>query len=115
MKTHLKIAQYVSDLLENKFSFMGRRFGIDPLLGLLPGLGDFLGLVFSFYLVWIGSRMQLPKDKINLMLQNIVLDFMFGIIPFVGDMSDFVFKANTRNMAILRKYEQNPIIDGNIV
>ena len=83
---------------------MGMRFGLDPLLGLAPGIGDFLAFIFSAYIVWIGTRMGLPKEKIARMVFNIVADLVIGAIPVLGDIGDFAFKSNSMNLKILHEF-----------
>jgi hypothetical protein len=104
MYSHLRVATYIAELLDNRFKILGFRFGIDPLLGLFPVLGDVFTLLFSMYLLWIGLRMRIPEERITEMIRNIVLDFVMGLIPVVGDFSDFVYKANIKNLEILKKY-----------
>lgn len=115
METHLKIASAVANLLDNSFEIFGRRFGINGLLGLLPGLGDLIPALLSFYLVWVGTKMNLPKTEIARMMGNIMFNFFVGLIPLVGDYVDFFNHANLKNLAILRKYSQHKIIDGEII
>ncbi len=115
MDKHLKTARIITKLLETNFTLGNFRFGIEPLLGLIPFIGDFIGLIFSFYLVWIGRGMGLPEKEIARMLRNIVIDFVGGLIPFLGDIFDFAFKANTKNMKIIEKYAKSSAIQGKII
>ncbi len=80
------------------------KFGLDPILGLFPGLGDVIGLVLSLYLIWIASRMHVPEQKIKLMLRNVLVDFAIGVVPFVGAVGDFFFRANAKNLQILKEH-----------
>lgn len=114
MEMHLKTARILTDLLENKFKIGGIRFGLDPVISIIPGFGDFITAVASFYLVWIGVKMRIPQTKTIEMLGNIALDFFIGLLPVVGDMTDFVFKSNSRNMRILEEYA-GQIVEGQIV
>ena len=114
MEQHIKFAKVLTDLLENKFSIGKFKFGLDPILGLIPGFGDIFTTILSLYLVWIGIQIHLPQEKIIEMVKNVVLDFLIGIFPLIGDLTDVLFKANTKNMSILEKYHAN-IIDGDIV
>lgn len=111
MKSHLRFAVFLVHLLDNKFRIFNFRFGIDPLLGLIPGFGDAASLLLSFYLVWIGTQLKLPRNRINKMFLNIMLDFLFGLIPLAGDAIDFVYKANSRNLRIIREYSDS-VIEG---
>lgn len=114
MENHLKTARLLTDLLENKFGIGRFRFGFDPIISAIPGFGDLVTAVLSFYLVWIGMQMRLPQDKIVEMVGNIVMDFLIGLFPVLGDMTDFVFKSNSRNMRILEEYNRN-IINGQVI
>ena len=104
MNKHLKFAVALSELLDNKFKVGRFSFGIDPLIGWIPGLGDVIGASLSFYLVWIGLQMKLPAPKIARMIGNIFIDLVLGLIPIVGDVSDFFYKANLKNLDILKQY-----------
>lgn len=112
MEYHLKNAYRISQLLDSKFNILGFRFGLDPLIGLIPGLGDTLTAILSLYLVYIGVRMNLSLSKIMLMIFNIILDYVIGIIPVIGDLTDFVFKSFERNyLILLNEYQRiNPPI-----
>ena len=70
--------------------------------------------ILSFYLVWIAYQLKIPQDKINEMIGNVVVDFVIGLIPFLGAVGDVFFKANTKNLKILKKYYV-PTIDGEII
>jgi hypothetical protein len=77
--------------------------GLDPLLGLVPGAGDFLSACISALIVHHAVRLRIARIAVARMVLNIAIDTLVGAIPFVGDAFDFVFKANTKNVAILRE------------
>lgn len=104
MKQHFDFAEKLAELLDNKFQIGKFRFGLDPILGFIPGVGDFIGIALSFYLIWIGAKSGLHKFHLMRMVGNVLLDTVIGAIPVVGDFFDFGFKANIRNMNILRKH-----------
>jgi hypothetical protein len=81
----------------------GRRFGIDAVIGLVPIVGDLVSGVIGLYLIWRGSRLGVPKIVLARMLTNTAIDLAIGGIPFIGDAFDFWFKANTRNLGLMRK------------
>lgn len=113
---YFEVAESLAQLLDNQFKIGTFRIGIEPLIGLIPGIGDALTLFLSLYLVWVGIKMKLPVEKITLMIVNVALDFILGIIPVVGDVSDFFYKANLKNMEILRSFRsKTPIVDAEIV
>lgn len=116
IRSHYQLAVMLTELLENRFKVGGFSFGIEPIISALPGIGDMLMFMISGYLVWIGMQMKLPASAISKMIANIIFDFLMGVIPFFGDIADFVFKANTKNMAILREYVDNQeVVEGEIV
>jgi Domain of unknown function (DUF4112) len=78
------------------------RYGLDPLLGfLLPGIGDVVGSLFGLYIVGIATRRGLSKIVIARMMLNLGIDALVGVIPLLGDVADFVFKANDKNLKLL--------------
>ncbi len=104
MKQHLRFAEYLTDILENKFKVFGVRFGLDPIIGLIFGAGDMVTLIVGVYFIWIAKKMHLPDVAIARMMKNIFLDFIIGTIPFIGDLFDFSFRAHLKNMEIIRSY-----------
>lgn len=98
---HLRMARSISRILDNKFKFMGFRFGIDPILGLIPGIGDFVPMFFSLYLIWVGTKYDLEKELITKMMRNVVLDLLISLVPILGDIADFTYKASTKNYRLL--------------
>ena len=78
------------------------RFGFDALIGLIPNVGDSLTSLASFYILVAGVRYGVPKITLLRMAFNIGLDYLVGSIPFLGDAFDFFWKANSRNMDLIR-------------
>ena len=115
MINHLTAAKSVAQLLDNQFEIMGVKFGLDPILGVIPFLGDVVSLGLSAYIIWIAYQMKVPAHEIGRMWKNVFFDFVLGVIPFIGDVSDFFFKANMKNLAILEKYSKaETIIEGEL-
>ncbi len=104
MDTHLTNAKRLTRLLDTKFQILGFKFGLDPLLDLIPGLGNIVGTFVSLYLLWIGYRINIPKKVYIQMIGNIIIDFAFGSIPFAGVVFDAFYKSNIRNLALLERY-----------
>jgi hypothetical protein len=96
----------ISRLLDNAIGIPGTkfRFGLDPILGLLPGGGDTVTGGLSAYIVVEAARMGLPREVLWQMVVNIILDSLAGTIPIVGDLFDLGWKANVRNIALLEKH-----------
>jgi hypothetical protein len=88
-------------LLDEQYSFLGIKFGIDPLLNLFPGLGNLLGVAISIYLFWIAYQKKSEPVVYFKMALNIILDFLMGVIPVLGLIFDLAYKSNVRNLKIL--------------
>ena len=88
------------------------RYGIDGLIGLIPIVGDLLGVVISLWLVREARALGAPRYLVARMLGNVALDGVVGIVPFVGDAFDVMFRANMRNIRILRRWmDKQPRMD----
>ncbi|MCA1557330.1 MAG: DUF4112 domain-containing protein, partial [Acidobacteria bacterium] len=81
---------------------LGWRFGLDAIIGLIPGVGDTLTSLASFYILAAGVRYRVPKITLLRMGMNIGIDYVFGAVPFVGDLFDAAWKSNQMNMELLR-------------
>jgi Domain of unknown function (DUF4112) len=86
----------------------GRRVGIDAIIGLVPFVGDLIGGGMGLFIVWRASRHGLPRIVVARMLANTAVDMMVGLIPFLGDAFDLWFKANTRNLGLMRGFVEEP-------
>src|SRR5690606_13700634 len=104
MNSHIKNARMLTDLLENKFSLFGFKFGLDPIIGFIPFFGDALTFLLSAYIIWIAHNSDVPGHAITKMWRNIIFDFFIGSVPVIGDISDFFYKASTKNLKILEQY-----------
>jgi Domain of unknown function (DUF4112) len=97
-------------LLDNSIRIPGTqiRFGLDGLIGLVPGIGDAAGAIVSSHILTQAAQLGAPKSLLVKMGVNIGIDAILGIIPGVGDLSDFVWKANHRNVLLLNEYLDKP-------
>jgi hypothetical protein len=97
-------------LLDNSITLPGTRFriGIDAILGLVPGLGDLLGVLASSYIVREAARVGAPPSVLTRMAFNVAVEGLVGLVPFFGDVFDAVWKANQRNYALLEEHIENP-------
>lgn len=84
----------------------GFRIGLDPILGLVPGAGDLVSGGFSAYLIFLATRLGLPRKMLGQMVFNIALESTVGFVPVVGDLFDAAYKANIRNLALLEQHLQ---------
>ncbi|MCC5914085.1 MAG: DUF4112 domain-containing protein [Balneolaceae bacterium] len=80
------------------------RFGLSPLIGLIPGIGDFAGLILSLYVLYEARKVGADGKVQRKMIRNMLIEFVGGLTPVLGDAFDAVYKANTRNTEILRAY-----------
>jgi hypothetical protein len=84
---------------------LGRwRIGLDPIIGLLPGAGDWIGAVLSLYVLYEGARLGVPAGVLGRMGGNILVETIFGSIPVLGDLFDFAWQANTKNLALVEQH-----------
>lgn len=92
--------------LDSAFQVPGTRFrfGLDPIVGLLPGAGDLVTGFFSVMILLHSVRLRIPKVVIARMMVNIGLDLLTGAVPLLGDLFDAAFKANLRNLALLERH-----------
>jgi hypothetical protein len=100
----------IARLFDQAFAVPGTqwRFGIDALFGLVPGLGDIVGAVVAVYALHVARTLRAPGAIQLHMLGNIAVDAIVGTVPLVGDLFDFVFKAQTRNLALLDAWVAAP-------
>lgn len=97
-------------LLDNSIAVPGTGFrvGLDGIMGLIPGVGDVAGSVLSSYILAEAARLGVSKLTLMHMGFNILVESIVGLIPFIGDLFDFAWKANQKNVELLRKHIENP-------
>jgi hypothetical protein len=95
-----------SVLLDSAFRVPGTKmtFGLDPILGLIPGLGDLTTPFFAGLLLLHAVRMKIPRVVQLRMVMNAAIDLAIGLIPVLGDLFDFGWKANVKNLVLLERY-----------
>lgn len=98
-------------LLDSQFRIPGTsiRFGLDAIVGLIPGVGDISTPVFAGLLLLQGVRMRLPLVVQTRMVLNAAIDMLLGFVPILGDLADIGFKANLRNLALLERHAQRGV------
>lgn len=94
------LSRWLDDLI--RIPGVGWRFGLDSLVGLIPGVGDTATTLVSFYILASAVRYRVPKVTILRMALNIAIDYLVGIVPVVGDLFDFAWKSNKMNMELLK-------------
>ena len=97
-------------LLDSQFRIPGtnRRFGIDGVLGLVPGVGDTAGLLLSASVIVKAIGLGARGATVARMVMNVVVDAVVGSVPVLGWVFDFAFKANNRNVALLERHASDP-------
>ena len=85
-----------------KVPFVGWRFGFDFILGLIPTVGDFTTSLVSFYILVAGVRYGVPKITLLRMALNIAIDYLIGLIPFLGDVLDLFWRSNEMNIRLIK-------------
>lgn len=104
-------AQRLARLMDSAIAIPGTdiRIGLDPILGLLlPELGDALTATVSLALLGVAFKERVPKLVMLRMLVNIATDAVLGAIPLVGDLFDFAFKANEKNLELIERHRGDP-------
>ncbi|BBD62687.1 hypothetical protein NIES2109_55330 [Nostoc sp. HK-01] len=87
-----------------RIPLLGFRIGLDPIIGLVPGAGDFISTGFSAYIIFLATRFGIPRQDLAKMIFNVGLEAVVGSVPLVGDLFDAFYKSNIRNLAILEEH-----------
>lgn len=106
IRRDFEFVEKLSFWLDEKYRIpgIGFRFGLDPLINLIPFLGDIIGFILSTFLVVIMVKNGVSPKVVIKMLLNVLLDTIIGAIPIFGKFGDFFFKANTRNLELLKSH-----------
>ena len=108
----LQALRKVAHLLDSAFVIPGTsyRIGLDPVLGFIPGLGDLVSPLFAIGILLQARNLAIPKVVQLRMIFNVAIDALLGAIPVIGDVFDFAWKANDKNLALLEHhaYEEHP-------
>ena len=106
LATRTRNVRVLSRLLDNSIPIPGTswKIGFDPIVGLIPGIGDLIGAVLSGYIILEAARAEVPTLTLARMLVNVGIDTMLGAIPAVGDVFDAAWKSNMKNVALLERH-----------
>jgi hypothetical protein len=106
VQRRLHRVQRVAQLLDDRFAVPGTRirFGLDSVLGVLPGLGDVATAAASLWLIGEAYRLKVPRKVLLRMLINVGVDSTLGAVPLAGDLFDVYFKSNRRNAKLLQQH-----------
>lgn len=93
----------IAELLDNAFVVPGTsyRIGLDPLIGLIPGIGDLVSPIFTVGMLLQARSLGVPKIVQVRMLINVAIDTLVGAVPVAGDLFDFAWKSNVKNLALI--------------
>ena len=115
----------LSERLDNSIKIPGtnQKIGIDAIVGIIPILGDFIGAIFSTYILYSGIKMGVSSKIVKKMATNIAIEFIIGSIPIIGDIFDALWKANKRNVELIEEatvenqenYRQNYLIMASLI
>ena len=96
----------LSRLLDTAFVIPGTgiRFGVDAIIGIIPGVGDWAGVALSSLILIEAARIGIPPALLARMIGNVVIEGVIGYVPIAGDVIDVFWRANRRNMALLREH-----------
>ena len=94
----------LAQLQDSRFSLLGIRFGWDAVIGLIPGIGDVATTAMATYVVTEAARMGASRPLLARMGVNVLIDFVLGATPLIGDLADIAFKANLRNVDLLERH-----------
>lgn len=96
----------IAELLDSAFVVPGTsyRVGLDPIVGLIPGLGDLVSPLFALVILWQARDLGLPLVVRLRMIGNVAIDAMLGAVPIGGDLFDVAWKANLRNLVLLERH-----------
>ena len=104
--------RHFSRLLDSAYELPGTsyRIGLDPIVGLVPGIGDLVSPLFTIVLLWHSHDVNIPRVVQLRMLFNVAIDTFIGMVPIAGDLFDFAWKANEMNMVLLERHalEERP-------
>lgn len=102
----LRLIESITKTMDNKFNLPGTKFkfGLDPIIGLIPYVGEAVTFSISSMLILTMMRYGTSKKVVYKMVGNLLVDTIIGAIPLVGDLFDFGFKANTRNVRLLKEH-----------
>jgi Domain of unknown function (DUF4112) len=102
----LERLDFLATLLDSAVLIPGTkiRFGADAVIGLVPGIGDAITTALSAWIVYEAHRLGVPRHLLVRMIGNVAIDGLFGAVPLVGDLFDVMWRANKRNMRLLRQH-----------
>lgn len=107
----------MSRLMDSMFAIPGTnvRLGADAIIGLVPVLGDLVSQAISTYIIWEARQLGVSRWTLVRMIGNTALDTVVGMVPVAGDAFDIMFKANMKNLALVKKHIENRGSRGRVI
>ena len=98
--------EMLEKLLERSFTLPGtnQKFGLDVILEIIPGIGGAAGAALGSYMIWEARNLNMSKWQMSRMAGNVGVDFLLGLVPFIGIIPDFFFRSNSRNLRIIKRH-----------
>lgn len=112
---HLTVAEHLAHLMDDQFKLGKFSFGLDPVIGLVPVVGDLIPLLLTAYILWISRQIEAPVSLQVRIASNAIVDALVGMIPVVGDLLDFMWKGHAYNVQLLRDHLAKRPMEGRIV
>jgi hypothetical protein len=103
LEADLRRARWFANWMDTRFSLFGIRFGMDHIVSLIPVAGDTIGVIAGIYPIYLAHRHKLGVAVELGMATNLLIEWLIGLTPLVGDLGDVWFKANVRNLKLLEK------------
>jgi hypothetical protein len=102
--------RHLAWLMDNAFEIPGTKFriGLDPLVGLIPVVGDLIGMLIGGYIIMLAARLGVPRAVLGRMLMNVAADTVLGAVPVAGDVLDAAWRANMKNARLLDQALTDP-------
>ena len=100
------MARYLAEMMDRRFTVPGTsiQIGLDPILGLIPGVGDVVANLAGSFILLVAAQAQLPKIVLVRMSLHIVLNGVIGAVPILGDVFSVWFKSNVKNVELLERF-----------
>ena len=102
----LRIARFLADLLDQRFTIPGTsiRIGLDPIIGVIPGIGDLLANLTGSFILIIAAQLGVSKIVIARMGINVAINTLLGAVPIFGDVISIWYRSNVKNVELLERY-----------
>lgn len=111
MNKHIEFASRLAHMLDSQFGVGKIRFGYGSLINIIPGIGDSIDALLSFYIIGIAVYIGIPVVVIFQMIFNIVINYFIGLVPFFGDAYYIIRKVNLKNVELLKKHAPPPVAE----